>query len=102
MTKIIFGILAAILLSLAGCWYAPHGQVVEKYFVPAHDETNVSVSIDADGNLSTHVETDRIPDRWYLRLRREQDGQPVYDTACVSWEIYFRAKIGDLYGVESQ
>ena len=97
------GILAAMLLfCLAGCWYAPHGQVIGKNFVPAHDDTSVSISFDADGNISTSLETDRIPDRWYLHLRREQDGQPVYNEASVSQEIYDRTKIGDLYGVESQ
>lgn len=102
MKRIFTGLLAVLLAAvwvLAGCNQITSGEVYDKNFVPAHDETYVVYEYvhTGDDTIRMPVMHKRYcPDRYFIYIRKETD-KGEYDKACheVGKERYESIEIGD-------
>lgn len=78
---------------LVGCGeYIKEGELLEKNFVPAHDEDE---QVDYGDGIVMN-ETEHIPDRWYVTIGKKcEDGNYRTREAEVDQDVYNRYKKGD-------
>lgn len=92
-------ILSAVILLSSACQTITQGEVYDKQFIPAHDETYVSYErMRIDGNWHS-IPVTRMrycPDTYYICIRKEND-KGTFDKARyeVGKERYEQIQIGD-------
>ena len=102
MKRFIIALLAVALAAvwvLAGCNQITSGEVYDKDYIPAHDETYVEYTYIHTGDDTIRMPVMRkryCPDRYYIYIRKETD-KGEYDKACheVGKERYDSIQIGD-------
>lgn len=100
MKNLMFVIMAATVLLLAGCSSITSGDVCEKDFVPAHDEIAFVPDGTFEGNFTT--DTDHIPDRWYITFRKADEKNGGWRTRKVQVEedTFKNTQLGDHFSLE--
>ncbi len=91
---LLMGTLLLMCLLLSGCGpVVKSGNVVDKAFSPAHDDTNW-VQIGDTG----YWDTDHYPDRWFVTIKAKCEDDKYHTTQYqVDKSTYDRLKIGDWY-----
>lgn len=108
-------LLVTALAPLVGCSEAPwvgHGEVVDRKFVPEHEEWVPAISIPpncstnakgvetCDGGIYVPGYYDTTPDRWWVVVRSAKDGTIVH--VGVSHGVYDACRIGDQYDTKQK
>lgn len=100
MKALRFLIVAVAFLFLASCYETETSEVLEEQaqvintvYVPAHEDTVPSVSVDADGGVSVDIDTVDVPPFWSITFKC-QHGQFTV-TGSKAQEMYNRLKSGD-------
>ena len=95
----LFAVLLAAVWVLTSCNQIKSGEVYDKNFVPAHDETYVEYEYIHTGNDTIRMPVMHkryCPDRYFIYIRKETDNGE-YDKACheVGKDRYDSIEIGD-------
>jgi hypothetical protein len=94
MKKILTSILAVLFLCLTGCSTISDGDIYDREFVAAHEES----TIDYDPVSETFTTgSESVPDKWYISFRKvnENDGGWLTRRIEVDKPNYDAYKLGD-------
>jgi hypothetical protein len=92
-----------MVLFMAGCdGIITSGEVVNKCFVPAHQETTMTPTLDFDGNMTVTTDTVNVPDQWFVVFEKvDEDNRLKQRTVAVDLETYNRFNVGDWIAFDS-
>jgi hypothetical protein len=96
--KLFFSLLAICGIFLAGCTVITDGDIGNKEFIPAHEES--TLTMDIEGN--PHFNSDFVPDRWFLTIQKvdEKNGGFLIRRVQVDRETYNRVQLGEYFSIE--
>jgi hypothetical protein len=96
----IFYVLLFLVFLLVGCGPTiTSGEICDRKFVPEHEETVLSTSLDFQGNPVLDTDTQTVPDQWFLTFRRvdEKTGEWITRTVLVEQCVYENTQMGDFF-----
>lgn len=98
MKKTLLGFVAATALFIAGCSSITDGDVYDREFVAAHEESTIDYDPISE-TFSTGSET--VPDKWYISFRKvnEQDGGWLTRRVEVEKSTYDSTNLGDHFSL---
>lgn len=83
-----------ILLLVFGCNRIDNGRIIDKQFVPEHEEETPDIVID---DITIPGSSYTIPDKWYIVIENSDDGRVRRRTLEVTHKEYQKHNLNDWY-----